>query len=146
MYQHKGDGTFEEHLIREGTAVHEGKAADLTGDDKPDMVGKSNTIWQGDANSVCFRSLELTDSPAETLNVTGPETLSVRDLAERFANRFETDVTFEGEEQETALLNDASWSHDLYGEPKVSVDDIVELVASWVESERPKFHVRSGEF
>jgi len=122
------------------------------GEPVPLDMGYVNVIWQGDANSVCFRSLELTDSPAEVLNVTGPETLSVRSLAERFADRFGTDVTFDGEEHETALLNDASRSHDLYGEPRVSVDEVIDLVASWIEADNPmmdkptKFHVRSGDF
>jgi nucleoside-diphosphate-sugar epimerase len=86
------------------------------------------------------------------LNVTGAETLSVRSLAERFADRFGTDVTFEGEKHDTALLNDASRCHDRYGEPKVSVDEVIELVASWIEAGNPmmdkptKFHVRSGDF
>lgn len=115
-------------------------------------MGYFNAIWQGDANSVCFRSLDLADSPAETLNVTGPEIHSVREIAERFGNRFDTDVKFTGQEQETALLNDASRSHELYGRPKVSIDETVELVASWLESDQQtmdkptKFHVRSGEF
>jgi len=122
------------------------------GEPVPLANGYVNVIWQGDANSVCFRSLELADSPAEILNVTGPETLSVRSLAERFAERFETDVTFEGEEQDTALLNDASRCHELYGEPKFSVEEVIELVASWIEAGNPmmdkptKFHVRSGDF
>jgi nucleoside-diphosphate-sugar epimerase len=122
------------------------------GEPVPLNMGYVNVIWQGDANSVCFRSLELTDSPAEVLNVTGPETLSVRSLAERFADRFGTDVTFDGEEHETALLNDASRSHDLYEEPRVSVDEVIDLVASWIEADNPmmdkptKFHVRSGDF
>lgn len=122
------------------------------GDPVPLDMGYVNAIWQGDANSICFRSLGLTESPAETLNVTGPQIHSVRDIAERFADRFGTDVEFEGEEQETALLNDASRAHERYGEPKVSVDETIDLVASWIESGQPtmdkptKFHVRSGEF
>lgn len=111
-----------------------------------------NVIWQGDANSVCFQSLELADSPAEILNMTGPEILSVRDIAEQFGDYFDSEVTFEGEERDTALLNDASRCHELFGEPKVPVSDVIELVASWIEQGNPimdkptKFHVRSGEF
>lgn len=115
-------------------------------------MGYVNVIWQGDANSVCFRSLELCKSPADILNTTGPETLSVRELAEAFAKRFDREVTFSGEEKETALLNDASRSHELFGEPRVSVEEVIELVARWVENEgttlaKPtKFEVRDGQF
>lgn len=121
-------------------------------DPVPLEMGYVNVIWQGDANSVCFRSLQLADSPADTLNVTGPNVLSVRNLAERFADKFGCDVTFEGEEKETALLNDASRCHEIFEEPRVSIDEVVELVASWVEQDgitwgKPtKFHVRDGEF
>jgi nucleoside-diphosphate-sugar epimerase len=122
------------------------------GDPVPLDMGYVNVIWQGDANSVCFRSLGMADSPAEILNVTGPETLSVRTIAEEFADRFDREVTFEGEEHETALLNDASRCHEAFGEPKVSTDEVIDLVASWIEQGNPtmdkptKFHVRSGEF
>lgn len=125
--------------------VYEGEAVPLD-------MGYVNVIWQGDANSVCFRSLSVADSPADILNVTGPDVLSVRELAERFADRFDREARFEGEEHDTALLNDASRCHDLFGEPKVPVDDVIELVASWIEGDNPtmakptKFHVRSGEF
>ena len=118
----------------------------------PLEMGYVNVIWQGDANSICFRSLGLADCPAEILNVTGPNVLSVRDLAEQFAAEFGVDVTFHGEEKETALLNDASRCHARYGEPKVSVDELVEAVASWIKRDGPtlgkptKFHVRDGEF
>jgi nucleoside-diphosphate-sugar epimerase len=118
----------------------------------PIEMGHVNVIWQGDANSVCFRSLQLADSPADILNVTGPNVLSVRDLAERFADEFGCDVTFQGNEKKTALLNDASRCHDLFGEPKMPIDELVGHVASWVERDQPvhgkptKFHVRDGEF
>lgn len=118
----------------------------------PLEMGYVNVIWQGDANSVCFRSLQLADSPADILNVTGPNVLSVRNLAERFADEFGCDVTFEGEEKETALLNDASQCHEIFEEPRVAIDEVVELIASWVEQDgitwgKPtKFHVRDGEF
>jgi len=115
-------------------------------------MGYVNVIWQGDANSVCFRALEQCDVPANILNVTGPETLAVRELAEAFAERFDRSVTFTGSEQDTALLNDASRAHRLFGAPRVSVQEVIELVARWVERDgatlgKPtKFEVRDGQF
>lgn len=115
-------------------------------------MGYVNVIWQGDANSVCFRALKHCDSPAEVLNVTGPETLSVRELAKGFGRRFGCDVRFEHEEGERALLNDASRCHRLFGEPKVDVATVMDLVAEWVEKGRTtfgkptKFETKDGQF
>ena len=43
-----------------------------------------NVIWQRDANSWCLRSFAHCQSPPFVLNITGPETLSVRDFAMEF--------------------------------------------------------------
>ena len=42
VFRNAGDGEFEEHLIHEGTPTHEAKVADLTGDGRPDIVGKDD--------------------------------------------------------------------------------------------------------
>lgn len=115
-------------------------------------MGYVNVIWQGDANSVCFRALERCDSPAEVLNVTGPETLSVRELAKGFGRRFDREVRFEHQEGETALLNDATRCHRLFGEPKVEVSTVMDLVADWIKEGRTtlgkptKFETKDGQF
>ena len=43
VYENRGGGEFAEHLVHEETATHEAKVADLTGDGRPDVVGKSDT-------------------------------------------------------------------------------------------------------
>ena len=71
-------------LLDVGVKVFEGCTIDLT-------MGAANVIWQGDANSVALRSLPLGQSPPRLVNLTGPETLSVRAMAKRFGELFEKD-------------------------------------------------------
>src|SRR5690606_9589434 len=63
-------------LVDLAQAVLDQKPIDLA-------MGQVNVIWQGDANEVTLRAFGLCSSPATILNVTGPETASVRKLAER---------------------------------------------------------------
>lgn len=115
-------------------------------------MGKVNVIWQGDANSVVLRSLALAASPPFVLNVTGPEVLRVRDIAQKFARVFGVEVEFEGREAETGLLNDASLCHRLMGAPQVGVDEMINVVADWIRAagetlNKPThFEVRDGKF
>lgn len=115
-------------------------------------MGAVNVIWQGDANSVGLRSLALAATPPFVLNVTGPEVLRVRDIAQRFGKVFGIEPEFEGREAETALLNDASLCHRLLGSPSVSIDEMIKMVAEWIRSggetlNKPThFEVRDGKF
>ncbi len=98
----------------------------------PLQVGFFNTLWQGDANSYALRCLELCASPPQILNVTGPERLSVRKVAEFFASRFRCRLSLEGEESAGALLSNASQCHKLLGFPSVSATQMMEWVAHWI--------------
>lgn len=40
IYRNLGELRFEEHVVQTGIPTHEAKAADLTGDGRPDIVGK----------------------------------------------------------------------------------------------------------
>lgn len=111
-----------------------------------------NAIWQRDANSYALRSLDLCDVPPAILNVTGRETLQVRDVAAYFAKRFGRDCRFEGDEGQSALLSDASRCREMLGPPEVESSALLELVAAWVEAggaslEKPThFEVSDGKF
>ncbi len=98
-------------------------------------MGNVNVIWQGDANEYALRALLHVDSPPKILNVTGPETLSVRWLAEEFGKKFNKHPQLVGVEGEEALLNNASESHRLFGYPKVTVREMIDLIATWVQED-----------
>jgi hypothetical protein len=115
-------------------------------------MGYVNIVWQGYANSVCFRSLGVASTPPRVLNLTGPETLRVRDLAVEFGKRLGKEPVLTGQEQPTALLNNAADCHRMFGMPDVGVDELIGLVAEWVGEDgellgKPtKFQVRDGKF
>ncbi|MBC8144485.1 MAG: NAD(P)-dependent oxidoreductase, partial [bacterium] len=95
-------------------------------------MGYFNCIWQRDANEMCIRALSLCASPAHVLNLTGAETLLVRDVAERLARLMSRDVVFTGSESDRAYLNDASHAFDEFGENEISIDQILEWTAGWI--------------
>jgi nucleoside-diphosphate-sugar epimerase len=115
-------------------------------------MGHANVIWQGDANSICLRSFALCSSPPHVLNLTGPETVSVRWAARRFGARFGIEPILEGEESETALLSNAAQCHKLFGYPSVTVEQMIEWTADWIGmggatlNKPTHFEVRDGKF
>jgi len=125
--------------------VHAGRPVDLT-------VPAFNVIWQGDANSYALRSLELCDAPPRILNVTGPETIATRRAAEFFAERFNRAAIFQGAGADAALLNNASLCHTLLDYPAVTLGELMEIVARWVEiggaslGKPTNFEVADGKF
>ncbi|MEO5582336.1 MAG: epimerase [Saprospiraceae bacterium] len=115
-------------------------------------MGYVNIIWQGDANEIAIRSLLHCCSPAKILNVTGPGVLSVRWIAEEFGKLFNETPLFTREEQSTALLNNASECFRLFGQPKVSLNEMMELIARWLKEggktihKETHFQERTGKF
>ncbi|MDQ7246168.1 NAD-dependent epimerase/dehydratase family protein [Dongia sedimenti] len=115
-------------------------------------TGYFNVIWQGDANAMALRSLAHCADPAVVLNITGPETVSLRRVAGWFGDRLGRTPRFTGEEAPTAWLNNAGKAHALMGYPKVSLEQMMEWVADWVERAMPGlnkptgFEVRTGAY
>ncbi|MEU0369009.1 NAD-dependent epimerase/dehydratase family protein [Streptomyces sp. NPDC006283] len=115
-------------------------------------TGFANVVWQGYANEVTLRALLHADVPPFVVNLTGPETLSIRKAAMRLAELLGAEVTFSSAEAETALLSDASRCHGLFGYPQLGVDELLTATAEWVRSGLPlldkptHFQSRDGKF
>jgi nucleoside-diphosphate-sugar epimerase len=90
-------------------------------------------IWQGDANRMILQALRHCTTPPHILNVTGPETISVRQVAGRFAELFGRSAPqLSGDEASSALLSNAQYACDLFGYPSVSLERMLRWVAHWV--------------
>jgi nucleoside-diphosphate-sugar epimerase len=125
--------------------VREGEPIDLE-------MGRVNVLWQGDAVAIALRSLAHASSPPLVLNVTGHETVTVRDLAERFGERLGRRPVLRGAEAPTALLSDTSRARSLFGPPEVPLAAALDWVADWVKRggrsyRKPtRFERRDGAF
>jgi len=115
-------------------------------------MGYANVIWQGDANALILQSLLHVSSPPKAINVTGPETISVREMAEQFGERLGKVPNIIGEEEGSALLSNASWMAGNIGKPKVALDRVIDWTAHWIEAgnrllgKPTSFEVRDGKY
>lgn len=132
-------------LLDIARAVYENRPIDL-------RMGYVNIIWQGDAIDMSLRTLLHVATPPKVLNVTGAESVAVREIAEAFGNRFGKTVAFQHEEADTALLSDASRACRLFGAPPTGLATMIDYVAQWVRAdgevlEKPThFQEREGRF
>ncbi len=137
--------------FRYGVVMEIGKA--VLNEQPIDLSSENvNVIWQSDANEIAIRSLLHVQTPAKVLNVTGPETLSVSWVAKEFAKIFKKSPVFINQSQGTALLNNASACHQLFGYPRVTIREIIEINAQWLLQggdllDKPThFQERGGKF
>ncbi|HVZ45186.1 MAG TPA: NAD(P)-dependent oxidoreductase [Ramlibacter sp.] len=125
--------------------VWRGESVDVT-------MGHVNVIWQGDANEQALRSLRVATTPTSPLNVSGPQTLSIRWLAQEFARVLDREARITGEEAPTAWLVNTTRAEQLFGYPRVSLRTMIEWVADWVRREQrsfgkpTKFENRDGNY
>jgi nucleoside-diphosphate-sugar epimerase len=133
-------------LVDIGRAVFERRPVQLS-------VPNVNVIWQGDANSWCLRSFAHCQSPPLVLNITGPETLSVRELASEFGRHFGIEPVFGPESADsTSLLNNAAKANSLFGAPGVTPPEMVAWIADWIRqggtmlNKPTHFQTRDGKF
>lgn len=124
----------------------------MTGEPIDLRMGHVNVIWQGDASAQAIQSLGYATSPPFVVNITGPETLAVSDVAERLGALMGREPKFVGAPARDALLSDASMARDLFGPLAVSTDRLIEWVAEWVArggahlGKPTHFETRDGAF
>jgi nucleoside-diphosphate-sugar epimerase len=115
-------------------------------------MGHANVLWQRDANAAALRCLELAASPPRILNVTGPETASIRALALRFGELMGRRPDFVGRESDRALLSNAAEAMRRFGPPTLALERLIEWVAEWVRRGGPTlgkpthFETTDGKF
>jgi nucleoside-diphosphate-sugar epimerase len=123
--------------LRYGVLVDIARAV-WNGQPIPLAMGSFNILWQGDANAAALAALDLAAAPPLVLNVTGPETLSVRRVAEQLGQLLGKPAIFAGVEAADALLNNAQLAHQRLGYPRIGPRQMLEWIADWVR--------RGGEF
>ncbi len=132
-------------LLDIGQAVYRRRPVDL-------HMPFVNVIWQGDANSWCLRSFAYCQSPPFVLNITGPETMAVRDIALAFGRHFGVAPQFSSEPGSSALLNNAANARRLFGETSVKPAEMIEWTANWIKQggatlgKPTHFQERDGKF
>ena len=122
-----------------------GQPIDLT-------TGHVNVIWQGDANAMVLRAFAHCTVPSSPLNVSGPETVSVRWLAERFGQLLGKAPVLAGVEAAEAWLVNTGEATRLFGYPSVPLIKLVDWTADWVGRGMPSlgkdthYDTRDGNF
>jgi nucleoside-diphosphate-sugar epimerase len=123
--------------------VRDGHPVDVT-------TGYVNVIWQGDANQRALRCLAHCTVPTSPINVSGPETISIRALAQELGTRLGRAARIVGSEAATAWLTNTAAADKLFGPPSVPLAQMIDWTADWISRGLPtldkptRFEVRDG--
>jgi nucleoside-diphosphate-sugar epimerase len=124
----------------------------LTGQPINLATGHVNVIWQGDASSMVLRALGHCTVPSSPLNVSGPETVSIRWLAQCFGERLGKAPIFSGAEASEGWLVNTAEATRMFGYPGVPLIKLVDWTADWVARGLPSlgkdthYDTRDGTF
>src|SRR5262249_8993822 len=103
-------------------------------------------------NALTLAAFSKLSSPPFVVNLTGPELLSVCSVCEEFGRRWNKPVRFVGTESESALLSNSERCFEQLGKPRVTAEQLIELVAGWIErggrqlGKPTHFESRDGKF
>lgn len=132
-------------LVDVAQKILRGEPVDVT-------MGYANVIWQRDATAAIIQSIAYAATPPFVLNLTGPQILSIRQVAERFGKLLDKPVVITGQEAATAWLNNAAKARQLFGPPSIDEDTLMQWVAQWLVAggetlgKPTHFEVRDGNF
>jgi len=99
-----------------------------------------------------LRALGHCTVPSSPLNVSGPETVSIRWLAQSFGQRLGKPPVFTGVEAAEAWLVNTAEATRLFGYPSVPLGTLVDWTADWVARGMPSlgkdthYDTRHGDF
>jgi nucleoside-diphosphate-sugar epimerase len=122
------------------------------GEPVPVAMGYVNVIWQGDASRIAIEALAHSATPPFVVNVTGQETLAVREIAQSFANVFGKSARLRGKERADALLSNTERMRSIFSPPDVAVETMIQWLADWIRGNgatlgKPThFEERTGKF
>jgi len=113
-----------------------------------------NCLWQGYANEIAIRCLHICESPATALNVSGPETISVKWAATELGKLLDVEPVIEESEahNDHALINNAAKMCQIFGYPSISIGQMIQWQAQWILSggrilgKPTHFDERKGKF
>lgn len=114
-------------LVDVAGKVFRGEELDIT-------TGYANVLWQGDVCNQALLCLGLAASPPAALNVTGPETISIRQIAHEFGRLFGKDPRIVGTENGRGYLSNAGRAKELFGPPSVGLDRLIPWIAHWIKA------------
>ncbi|MBQ8140974.1 MAG: NAD(P)-dependent oxidoreductase [Clostridia bacterium] len=128
-----------------GTNIMEGK---------PVQLGNAcfNYIWQGSANEYALRSILLADSPVVKMNISGPEVVSVKYVAEKLGCALGIEPIFEGEPENDAYLVNTMECIKAFGYPSISAGELIDMQADWLKNggktlgKPTHFEARNGKY
>lgn len=128
-----------------GVQLLAGEPIDIT-------TNHANVVWQGYANEVTLRALTHAHPDVYRLNLTGPEILNLRQVADQLAGELAVTPTYVGTPVDSQLLNNAAQCFAEFGYPSVPAATLIQWQAEWLRQGLPtsgkptKFAVRDGKF